>query len=367
MSWWVDTRQKVIAHQRRQVTTWFVKHPLTFGAAYGLKGLTWDLPKWGVRSLAGVKTKKVQKADGGGVTTVIEHIDADGNISESRVTRTVQNGPVSAAIADGPVHRPQPVKAPVAPITPEERIAVVKSSKQLLTRTPLGKAFVLLAGELDGFAPVRGAEAVSTAHMTQQLSTGARRIAMGTEAFGDVVAECGLNRRITGHINAATTAVDTAAKAMQRANRLVESLYDGQITQDMSRANSISAVPVRTGTGDEAAGIGPHSVQIGNFYGLFEPEVDKEATQVYAYLRISQAGFALVSDMLSSMPRRLHHHGIDRRVVRTIESVAGTTLEAAEGFAHAMREMKILYQGQMAHEATGVSTIRTAPMRTTGA
>lgn len=365
MSFWSDTRQKVIAHQRRRAQTWFIRHPLTFGATLGAKGLAWDLPKWGVQRMAGIKTKTKQskKVDGRSVT-VVEHVDSAGNISESRVTRTVESVPRASAIADGPASRPAPHKVTVAPMSPQERTAMVASSKQLLMKTPMGKAFVALAAELDGFAPVRGAEAVSTTQMTQQLSQGLTRVSMGAEAFADVVTGCGMHRSITARLNAAAEAVDIAAKTAARLHKRAEALYDGQITQDMSTATTISAIPVRPGTGDDAEGILPGCHALANYFGMFEPQIDAEATQTLAHLRVAQAGFALLSDMLAAMPKRLRDHGVDKQVTRSISQVSGGLLDSAQAYHYTIREMKRLYQGQMDHEASGVSTIRTAPLRT---
>lgn len=363
---WSDTRSKVIAHQRRRAQSWFVRHPLTFGATLGVKGLAWDLPKWGVTRMSGIKlkTKDTKQADGR-TTTTIEHVDSNGNISESRVTtHTVGPVPRAAAIADGPVSRAAAPRVKPSPMSPDERNALVNSSKQMLMKTPMGREFVALAAELDGFAPVRGVEAVSTTQMTQQLSQGLARISMGAEVFADVVTGCGMHRAITARLNAAAEAVDMAAKTSGRLHKRTEALYEGQIDQDMSAATTISAVPVRPGTGDEAAGILPRSVTLANFYGMFDPEIDKEATQVYTHLRISQAGWALLSDMLAAMPHRLRNHGVDRQVTRAIGQVSTGLLECAQAYQVTIREMKRLYHGQMDHEASGVSTIRTTPLRT---
>jgi hypothetical protein len=360
---WHDTRQKVVAHQRRRVQTWFSKHPLTFAATLGIKGLTWDIPAWGARTLTG-KARKIRKADGETVT-VIERVDSDGSISETRIKHTeISNGQAAAALSAGKKTRSRPSRVRTTPISPEERLSIVKSGKQLLTRTPLGKEFVMLAGELNSFTPVRGLEALTTSEMTRQLSRGTARISMGVEAFSDIVAHSGISRRITSRLHGIAAAVDTAAKHSIQCHKLVESLYNGQIAQDASGTVSVASVPVRPGTGDEAAGIWPHSNRIANFLGGFEPETNKEATQIYGHMRILQAGFALVSDVTADLPTRLQTHGVDHRVTRLIGAFGGEILDIAMAWRETAREMGQLYQGQLDHEASEISTIRTAPMRT---
>lgn len=356
---WVDTRRKVIQRQRNKLQSWFVRHPITFGATLGLKGLTWDLPKWGVTSLYsryGVKTVRVEKDEDVQDVTVIEHMDAQGQISSTTITRT--------ALGAGPT--PHAGQA-VATVSPAERTAILTSGKALLTRTPLGQAFMRLAGEIHAFAPVRGAEAVSTVEMLHQASRGFSRISMGVEAFADVAVACGLHRQVTGTINTAAESADELAKAMARTYRQVNGLYAGQIAQDMSGATSVSAVPIQPGVGDDAAGIWPYSNMVANHYGLFQPSIGQEATEVYAYLGISQVGWALISDTFAEMPDRLRRHGVDRRVRRLINTAAGSALETATGWKAAKTAMHRLYTGQMEHEATGVSTIRTAPIVTSAA
>lgn len=351
-----DTRRKVIQRQRSQLQSWFVRHPISFGAVAGVKGLAWDLPKWATTSIYGkykTKTKKVEK-ESGETVTVVEHMDADGHISTTTTTRTQ----TASAQVTAPSKRPA-----LATVSPAERAAVLQSSKQLLTRTPLGQAFLQLAGEIDAFSPVRGAEAISTEEMLHQSSRGLARISMGVEAFADAVSACGLSRKITGHVNGAAENADQIARTMGRAHKLTLSLYSGQITQDMSGAASLSAVPVPVGVGDEAAGIWPYSNKIANHYGLFEPSVDQEATEVYTYLGISQAGWALLSDMLTVMPDKLRKYGIDKRVSRLVTGAAGTALDASITWSNARKGMTQLYQGQMSHEASGVTTIRTTPLK----
>ena len=357
---WVDTRRKVIQRQRNKLQGWFVRHPITFGATLGLKGLTWDLPKWGVTSLYnryGVKTVRMEKnSDEVQDVTVIEHMDAQGQISSTTITRT--------ALGAGP--GPRPGQA-VATMSMEERTTILTSGMAQLTRTPLGQSFCRLAAEMHDFMPVRGAEAISTVEMLNQASRGFSRISMGVEAFADVATGCGLSRLVTGTINTAAESVDELAKSLSRTYRTTSGLYAGQVAQDMSGVTSVSAVPVQAGVGDDAAGIWPYANLLANHYGMFEPTLDQAATEVYAYLGISQAGWALISDTFAEMPERLRRHGIDRRVRRLVNAAASNALETVTAWKAAKNTMRRLYAGQMEHEASGVSTIRTAPIVTSAA
>lgn len=364
---WRETGKKVIKRQRMRAQGWFVRHPMTFGATWGLvagsKGLFWTLPKWGYGKATG-RPKKVKEAaadDGLTTTTVTETMDSAGNISTSTRTTTTTG---SGAFAMG---APQQVgsgstRPTLVVVDPIERTQTMASSDALLRRSPLGRAFIGLAGEIEEFVPVHGAAAQSTVQMVGDAYLGFKRIALSVDTYADVVADLGLHRRIVEELYHASAAADALDQAMRRANTQTVAYYDGQIEQESSGALTLSATPVPVGAGVDAEGIAPFAAHIARHYESFDPPVDAEATAIYEYLRTSQAGFARLSDALTGLAQRLRRHGVDARIRRLIRSAGGDALAAAGHFQGARQIMSRLYKGQMAQESSGVTTIRTAPM-----
>lgn len=368
---WRETGRKVVKAQKLKAQGWFVRHPLTFGLAWGVKGLVYDLPAWGVRSgyrkWTGKPKPEKAASTAEAVTEVeVEVVDSDGNVSSmTRTTRTTGGFamPPPARIGAATSDDSRPALVVVDPI---ERTNAMESSRNLLQRRRLGKAFLGLAAEFDAFVPVRGDEALSTLTMIHDAYMGFKRVSMSVEEFADVVADSGLNRRIVVSLYAAAGAADALDRAMGRANRQVAALYDGQLEQEQSPATTVAAVPVPVGLGVDAEGIGPYSSAVALGYETFAPPAESEATEIFEHIRISQAGFAVLSDSLTHLARRLHDHGVDTRVRRLIRVAGGNALAAADHFRAARQTMSQLYRGQMAQEASGVATIRTAPMRRAG-
>jgi hypothetical protein len=239
---------------------------------------------------------------------------------------------------------------------------VMNLSETLLQKSPMGKAFLGLSGEISSFVPVRGQEAESTVELIGTAYLGFKRISMGVDTFADIVADLGLHRAIVNEIYKASSAADGLDRAMKRANGYVLSLNAGQLEQESSGAVAISAAPIPIGVGVDAEGIAPFSAVIANHYEGFAPPLDQEATAVFDYIRISQAGFAVLADALTLLANRMNKHGFDLRVRRLVATAGGDALEAADHFRAARVTMSRLYRGQMNQEASGVTTIRTAPM-----
>lgn len=378
--YWRSTYRKVAKAQVLRTQAWFARHPITFGAAWGTKALVYDLPAWGVRSgyrkwkgRSKADVPAVDVADGHTTETVteIETVDSAGNISSStRTTRTTVREPfvmappaqVGAATATAD-DTGRPTLVLVEPI---ERTQIMDASRDILMRRRLGHAFLGLANEFDQFTPVRGNEAASTVEMVHDAYMGFKRISVGVETFADVVASLGLHRGIVNGLYGAAGSADGLDRVMRRANTQVVALYEGQIEQDHSQAVTIAAIPVPVGAGIGAEGIGPYAAAVATGYETFAPPADTEATEIFEYIRVSQAGFAVLSDSLGRMAKRMHQHGIDARVRRLIRAAGADALGAASQFQASRQTMSRLYRGQMAQEASGVATIRTAPMRRAG-
>lgn len=375
---WRSTYRKVAKAQVLRTQAWFARHPITFGAAWGTKALVYDLPAWGVRS--GYRKWKGRSkaaapaavgAEGRTTETVteIETIDSTGHISTTTATtRTTVREPfvmappaqVGAATADA-TGRPTLVL-----VDPIERTQIMTASRDILTRRRIGHAFLGLANEFDQFTPVRGNEAASTLEMVHDAYLGFRRISMSVEQFAEAVAELGLHRAIVNCLFEGAAAVDGLDKAIKRANTQVAALYEGQLEQDQSQAVSVAALAVPVGAGIGAEGIGVYAAAVANGYDTFAPPADAEATEIFEYIRISQAGFAALSDSLTVLGNRMNRHGIDSRVRRVLRAAGGDAFDAADRFRAARHTMARLYRGQMAQEASGVAKIRTAPMRLAG-
>jgi hypothetical protein len=394
---WADTNKKVLKRQRVRIQKWFMHHPITFGLSWGVwagtKGLFWSLPRWGWRKWSGRAARRdileptaIETSGNANETVTVtetEIVDSDGNITTATTTRTTTTGKhtefpfpgtATAAGTAGPfaMHPPAQVGATTSTDTgrptlvvvdPIERTQIMKASRDVLSRTRLGHGFVALAGEFEHFTPVRGNEAQTTVDMLGDAYMAFRRISMSVENFTDIVTDCGLNRQITNQLLLAAESADALERMMTRANTAVGNLYEGQIEQDQSQATSVQAGLVPIGIGDEADGIGPFAAVIANCYETFAPEPDQEATLVLAYINTSQAGFAMISDALVGLASRLRNHRIDNRVRRLIRAAAGDALNTSSHFQGARQTMTRLYRGQMAQEASGVATIRNAPLR----
>lgn len=371
---WRETNKKVLKRQKTRVQGWFMRHPITFGVSWGVtagaKGLFWSLPRWGWRKWTGrpAKPKKTTAATSNSNVTVVETeiVDSEGNVTTATTT-TTKTGPEPFVM-----HPPQQVGAATSTDTsrptlvlvdPIERNHIMEAGRELLTRTPLGHGFAGLASEFDHFTPVRGNEAQSTVDMLGDAYLGLRRISMAVETFSDIIGDCGLHRTVVTKLYLAAESADALKRAMDRANTAVGNLYEGQIDQDQSGATSVQAGLVAVGVGDEAEGIGPFSSIIAGCYENFSPEPDQEATQILAYITASQAGFALLNDALVKLSPRLRRHGVDNRVRRLIRAAAGDALNAATVFQDARQTMSRLYRGQIGQEGSGVTTIRSAPLR----
>lgn len=386
--YWRSTYRKVAKAQVLRTQAWFARHPITFGAAWGTKALVYDLPAWGVRS-GYRKFKGRKKSDAVAVAegrttsetvTEIETVDSAGNISTTTATTRHTEFPFpGTAGASEPfvMAPPAQVGAPTAAaddtgrptlvlVEPIERKQIMDASRDILMRRRLGHAFLGLANEFDQFTPVRGNEAASTVEMVHDAYMGFKRISMGVETFAEVVAALGLHRGIVNGLYGAAGSADGLDRVMRRANTQVVALYEGQIEQDHSQAVTVAAIPVPVGAGIGADGIGPYAAAVATGYETFAPPADTEATEIFEYIRVSQAGFAVLSDSLGRMAKRMHQHGIDARVRRLIRAAGADALGAASQFQASRRTMSRLYRGQMAQEASGVATIRTAPMRRAG-
>lgn len=365
---WRDTGTKVARREKDIIQRWFTRHPITFGCAWGMKALTYNVPraawrgsrkqvaKW--RGYPEVETEQIT-TDKSETITVVEVTD-DGHTRTTTRKTSTNNGTSGGNVVDFAAHQK---KKGGAVATPIERGTTVESGHALLQRTYLGKVFMGLATELDAFIPARGAEAISTLHMVSDLHAASVRIASGVEQFSDIIHDCGLDKRITNKLYIAVGVAEDIGRKTLKARRSIEDLYDGQIEQDESRVTSVQTVPVHVVGGGEETGILPLGAAIADAYGAFEPVIDGEATSIMEVIKTSQAAFAVVSEALEGMARRSRQHGLDRRVRDRLRSSADSATDTSAAFKQAKAAMSDLYRGQMHQEESGAGTIRTLPVR----
>lgn len=375
---WSETGGKVAQYQKHRLQNWFRGHPGTFLLLWGAKGLTVNAPVAAVRGgrnlarrrkgLEPVKKRKGDESDSTALavtTTVTERTGPDGaTTTTTRTTTTEQSEPEVIDNTGNVINLGQHRKTrrPRNVADPIERGNTVESGRKMLGRTPLGVAFLHLAQEFDVFAPVLSSEATSTFNLVNDAHHAFGMIAVGVDEFADLIAACDLDRKVVNSLYKAMEDAESAAEAMRKARRRIESAYTGQMEQEASSATTVQALPAVAG-GTESVGIGRFASQIATEYESFEPEPDAEATSILEWIKCSQAGFALLSASIEELSKRMTQHNMDRRVRDLIGAAADHARSTSTAFRSAKRTMTALYRGQLDQEDTGNGSVRTTPIR----
>lgn len=362
---WQETGSKVAEYQKRRLQGWFARHPATFVAAWGAKGLLWNLPRFTYRAsrdgwlrwrgqVEAIVTAPPR------VKTPPVSVPAWGPAPAPNVRRVVAT-PVPGGpgfvidLTTGPVFA-----APAAiSIISIDRRRTMEEGKKLLRGTLFGRGFLSLSDQLRAFIPIRAHEAVSVLKLLDDVHKGMLRIHGAIDAFSDIVAACGLHDKVTHPLYLAAETAEALAGKFARAKNLVETIYEGQLQQDASVATTVQTLPVRVVSADLAPGIGPACTAIAVGFSGFLPDPKTEATSILDQIRLAQAGWAVLAGALEELTSRLVT--VSKRVRVFVSAAKDEALILAAAFRAARTEMLKLYNGQMVQEASGTPTIRTIP------
>src|SRR5690606_38887398 len=346
---WRETGRAIGEDYRKKLHSQARQMPLLFGVAWGVKGLTWNLTAKTVaykgigrpiyRKVKNVRatrrgeekpfaslwrsTTKTGKGDKSTTTTtktksttVIngEVIDETVETVEQTTVRIWPTSPTIPAVSSAP--------ATVTPL-PIQTGDAMKKGAALLKQSTLGRRYLALAAEYDEFIPVQGSEAESVLDLLHLSDQAWGLIADGIDAWSGTIAACGIDRRVIVPVWEAAEDLAGAAGRFRKARRAVERLYDGQLEQDASSAQTIQTVPIRLVGMADPAGIKPLGIAVAAEYAASTPRIDEEATSILEGLRTSQAALAVCAEAVEQAAGRLRSQAKVARVVTGLVTSAG--------------------------------------------